>query len=122
MQFNLYISTGLGTYNILDIDDSELEKVVKCYKHGRESVFLKGKRHIFKNLFEIQIFTFESEKVKTREELYKLCSEQNLLTYAFMGTSEWIPIEVLERFGKIVTDNYIKDDFGYLEDEKVGTQ
>ncbi len=119
MQFNLYIRTSLGIYNILDINEKELGKVVKAYKYGLELFFLKGKRYLFETLYEIQIFTFESDKMKNGFELYEICKQQNLLEYGPLNIDIWIPVNVLVKNGKRVTDEYIKDDFGYLKDARI---
>jgi hypothetical protein len=116
MKFNLYISSSSGKFNILDINNAELDKVIDCYKFGKESVFIQGKKYWFEDLFEIQIYTFESSKIANKRELLDFCLKHNLFLNGFGGITKWIPRKVLNKLGKRVTDEYIKDAFGYLKD------
>ena len=85
MKYNLFVSTSSGTFNIIDVDDSDLEKVVRAYKLGLDSIFLQGKKFWLANLSEIQIFTFENEKIKTEKELKRVCAEDNVFERGYLG-------------------------------------
>lgn len=119
MRYNLFISTQSSTYNILDINEDELSKVLDAYKFGKDSLFIQGKKYWLSKLFEIQIFTFDNEKIKTGKDLVEICKKQELFEYGYMRFNEWIPVAVLEQVGKRVTDELIKDDYGYLKDARI---
>jgi hypothetical protein len=119
MKFNIFINTDLSTYNILDINEEELNKVVDAYKYGKETFFIQGKKYWLTNLFEIQIFTFESDQFSSGTDLIEFCKKNNLFKYGSFRMSEWIPVKILEEVGEKVTDEYIKDDYGYLKDTRI---
>ncbi|MDR0683459.1 MAG: hypothetical protein LBG15_16710 [Dysgonamonadaceae bacterium] len=115
MKYNLFIKTFLNTYNILDVSEEELEKVVDCYNFGEESIFISGKKYCLKDLSEIQIFTFESKKFSSIKEFVRFCEDYNHYEYSVLG--KYLSTDILERVGTRVTDDYIKDDYGYLKEE-----
>lgn len=119
MKYNLYIKTQSTTYNILDIDDDKLATVVDAYKYGKGSFFNSGKKCLLSNLIEIQIYTFESEKFKTGRQLLEFCEKNKVIERGYFKTSSCIPPKVLDRLGKIVTDKFIVDDYGYLSDSRI---
>jgi hypothetical protein len=122
MNFNLYIKTDRSEFNLLVISEKELEKVVDAYKFGKDSFFIQGEKYWIYNLFEIQIFTFENDRIKTGNELISFCRQNHWLERGFLDIDHyWIPKEFLEKFGKRVTDDFILDDFGYLKDSRVET-
>ncbi len=118
MKYNLFLRTKSRTFNILDVNKDELNKILDVYKYGRESLFIKGKKYWFKNLFEIQVFTFEHEKLKTGEELIEVCKSKDLFERGYFG-NEWLSSDILDKVGNRVTDDYITDDFGYLKDSRI---
>lgn len=115
----MYIKTRSKSYNILDINEEELNKIVDYYNFGRESFFLQGKKYWLNHLFEIQMFTFENENIKTGDELMHICKDKRLLESGHMGNNPYIPVKVLEMAGKRVTDIFLKDDYGYLKDTRI---
>ena len=117
MKYNLYIETQSQTYNILDVDDVGLGKIIDCYKYGQESFFIKGKKFFLENLFEIQIFTFESDEIENGDDFWKICKQKGLTQSSYFS-EEYISTEILGKVGKLVTENYIKNDYGYLQDNK----
>ncbi|HHH49378.1 MAG TPA: methionyl-tRNA formyltransferase, partial [Saprospiraceae bacterium] len=84
-RYNIFVSTKMNTFNILDIDESELEKIIALYKYGKDNIFLKGKKYWFSDLSEIQIYTFENEKIKTEQELISLCKSKKLFKSGMFG-------------------------------------
>ena len=118
MKYNLFLKNN-GEFNILEINDDELERFIDTYKYGKESLFLKGIKYRLKGLSEIQIYTFENTEIKTEKELLAVCREQNLFGRGYLGINEWVPVSVLEKTGTRVTDNFIKEDFGYLKDVRI---
>ena len=114
MQYNLFISNANSRFNVLDINESDLKKIVECYNYGNDSVFIKGKKIFLKNLREIQIITFENETIKTGKDLYQFCEKHNLIQKGYLSIDKWITVEILEKFGNLVTDDFITNDFGKL--------
>lgn len=116
MKYNLYIKTFSETYNILDINEKELSRIIEVYKFGKKSVFIQGKKYGFEKLMEIQIFTFDHPHIKSAEEIMKVCRDQDLFGRGYLGWNEWVPEKVLNNLGKRITEDHINDDFGYLKD------
>lgn len=56
-KYNLYIKTQLSSYNIWEISEEQLEKVVTAYKQGLDNFTLSGKQYYLKGLMEIAIFS-----------------------------------------------------------------
>jgi len=117
MEYNLYISTFLGTFNILGVNESQLSKIINIYDNGLDSCFINGKKYFFKDLNEIQIFSFDGLdtkdiKVKSVKQLLDFCKKNQLVKKTFGGS--YLSPELLENFGNNLTDKFIMDDFGSL--------
>ena len=106
------------TYNILDISDDELDKVVSAYKFGNESFFLNGTKYWLNNLFDIQIYSFEHTQIKTKKDLLEYCNKNRLLSRGYCS-KDYISTNILEKYGTLKTNDFIKDDFGYLKDNRI---
>ncbi|MDR1652958.1 MAG: hypothetical protein LBS01_04800 [Prevotellaceae bacterium] len=115
MRYNIFIKTSWNAYNILDISEEELEKVVDCYNLGEKSIFISGKKYVLNNLLEIQIFTFESEKFSSQKEFVSLCEAHNQYECSFLG--KYLSVDILEKVGTRVTDDYITDAYGFLKED-----
>lgn len=123
MNYNLYIKTQSSTFNILDVNDIELSKILGVYKYGGESVFIKGKKYWLEDLFEIQIFTFEQSTIennliKDEKSILSFAKKYKVIEEDYFG-NEWLSPDLLENFGKRVTNVHIIDDFGYLKDRRI---
>lgn len=116
MNYNLFIRTKEGSFNILDANEDELNKIIDVYKYGKKSLFIKGQKYWFENLFEIQIFSFDHPKLKNEKELIEACKARDFFERGFFG-DEWLTSETLEKVG-----NRITDDFGYLKDTQILTE
>jgi hypothetical protein len=123
-RFNLYIRTGIRgrTFNILDINDGELNKIIELYNLGRDSLFIKGRKYSFRGLNEIQIFTFNHPHIKTAKQLINFCRERDLFFRPTYSPFEWLPQEVLQGFGERITDELLLGDFGFLKESQVTKQ
>jgi hypothetical protein len=117
MRFNLYIETQSDTFNILNLDEVSLNKVVEAYNNGKTTFFLKGKKYWLSKLHEIQIYTFGEGEIKTVKELVEICNRKHLVDSDFFGNT-WLPKKVLGKVGKRVTDKFITEDFGNLKSTK----
>lgn len=118
MNYNLFLRTKSGTFNILDVNENELSKILEVYKYGKESLFIKGQKYWFEDLFEIQIYTFDSPKLKNEKDIIEVCEKNDLFERGYFG-GEWLTAKILEQIGKRVTDDFISDDFGYLKDSRI---
>lgn len=112
MKYNIFLKTQTITENILDILDDDLNIIVNSYNMGKESFFIKGRKYWLRRLFEIQIYTFENKNIKTKDDLIEFCKTNKLWKQSMVN--KYIPTDILKKFGKNVTEKYIKGDFGYL--------
>lgn len=119
MKYNLFLKNQSGSFNILNVNEEELNKIIEVYKYGKDSVFIKGKKYWFTKLHEIQIFTFDHAKLKSEKDLWETCESQGLIQSGYLGFGEYLPPNILEQVGRRVTDEFIKDDYGYLKDVKL---
>lgn len=62
-KYNLYIKTQLSSYNIWEISEEQLEKVILAYKQGKDSFTLSGKQYYLSRLMAISIFTSEKPRL-----------------------------------------------------------
>ncbi len=113
-RYNIYLKTQSKTENILDISDDDLNKIVESYNIGKQHFFINGQKYWLSNLFEIQIFSFEHEEIKTKEQLLEIAKIKNLFKKSMLDT--YLPKEVLVKFGKNLTSDFIKDDYGSLSE------
>jgi hypothetical protein len=104
--FNLYFKTQTDDFNILGLPEDKLTKVVTAYKKGLSDITLNGKKYWIGKLSNFQIFTHE---VKIEPSI---CMQQAInggeALHSF-GRNHYLPIKILERLGKNVTDDYIGD-------------
>ena len=121
MNYNIFIKTQINTFNILNINEEELERILDVYNYGKDTVFIKGKKHWLTRLHEIQIFTFDHPQIKTEKDLWEICETQNYIQRAYSGFNKWLPIKVLEQVGTLVTDEFITNDYGNLKDANLAT-
>lgn len=119
MNYNLFIRNQSGSFNILDVSEDELNKILDVYQYAKDSLFIKGKKYWFTQLNEIQIITFEEDYYKNGEDLLETCKQRNFTESGYTSYGEWIPVEILEQVGKRVTNDFIKGDYGYLKDTKL---
>jgi hypothetical protein len=118
-KYNIFIRTQSIIDNILDIDDLEVGVVIDSYNYGKDSFFLNGKKYWLKDLFEIQIFTFDNEKIKTIDQLEHFCKHEMLMRTGYSRREKWIPKEILSEVGKNITSSFIKTEYGILKHNRV---
>jgi len=119
LKYNIFLQNQYGSSNILNVDRSELEKIIDVYKYGKDSLFIKGKKYLFHKLIEIQIFTFEHEQITSEEDLLGFCKQNNLIDSGIFGLGEYLPVKTLQHFGKRITDIFITDNYGCLKETKI---
>lgn len=102
-KYNLYIKTQLSSYNIWEISEEQLEKVILAYKQGKDSFTLSGKQYYLSRLLAISIFT----SVKPRlDETYMFAFSQLLKDINRTLTGEtYYTDKTLSAFGSDVTND-----------------
>jgi len=114
MTYNLFIKTQSKTYNILNIDENDLNVIVDSFNYGKEEFFLGGKKYWISRLFEIRIFRFHNpDKI---QEFLDFAESRGLYKSSF--GSHYLTPEVLKNGSEEVTREFIKGDFGYLQNSK----
>jgi len=116
MRYNIYIRNDTGSFNFLAIDDTILEKLITAYNNGDESIFFQGKKNFLGDIIEIQIFEFDNEGFKDGEDFFNYHKKNRNIYKSLLG--DYISSRMLEVYGRKVTDNYIKGEFGYLKNNK----
>ncbi len=108
MNYNIFIETRDSTRSILDRNENDTKKIVDAYKENKKSIFLNGKKFFTGKLSNLQIYTFEHPSLKTGDELYAVCEREHHLVSGYFS-DPYVPQKILEKIGKNVTGNFIKD-------------
>lgn len=109
-KYNLYISTGSSTYNILDLSREKLDKILSAYKAGKTEFTIGGKKYWIDNLHEFQIFDVKSEidSLKFREKMIEFGHAER-----GFGGGYYLSKKALIQVGKNVTEEILGDsEFG----------
>ncbi len=114
--FNLYIENDSRCYNILHIDQGELDLIIDAYNYGKADLFINGERFLLKNLLKIKIFKFKD--LKTSKKFIEFSYDKMKYTVDFYGKMYLEP-RVLEVGGEDVTRNYIEGDYGHLNKDRM---
>ena len=110
MNYNLYFSTKTGKFNILNLTEDKLIKVIKAYLEGLDSVTITGDKYILKAVYEFKIFTFEPNGDPIEAIRYLL---SNINFHKKTSDGKYLPTTTLATIGKDVTNNFIGDkEFG----------
>lgn len=111
-KYNLYIKTQLSSYNIWEISEEQLEKVVTAYKQGLDNFTLSGKQYYLKGLMGISIFT--SEKSLLDENSMKYFAKAiNDLNHSFFGGNYYYTDKTLSHFGSdVISDVLGNSEYG----------
>lgn len=99
-KYNIHYRTIFSSYNIWEITEDQLEKVILVYKQGETKFTLSGKQYHFNGLREISIFT--SDRTTTR-------NNQILDTIVNMDPATYLSKEELLSLGIDVTAEKLGD-------------
>lgn len=99
-KYNLHIRTVLSSYNIWEITEDQLEKVISVYKQGETKFTLSGKQYYFNGLREISIFTSDRTTIR---------NNQILDTILNMAPVTYLPKQELLSLGIDVTSDKLGD-------------
>lgn len=108
MKYNIYISTHLRPYALLDLTEEQIKKILKAYKENNEYFFINGKKYHIGDLIEIQIYEFEKSHFKNGEQLFHYCKDNHELKSSIFG-EDYVPPDFLKIIGKNVTEDFIND-------------
>lgn len=106
MNYNIHISAFKGRFNLLNITEEQLHKVIKAYLGGENAFTLSGETYHFgKSVSTFRIFTndsaYSTEKLKTIE--IEDGSGWGMISGAYFT------VDNLLNFGREVTDEIIGD-------------
>ncbi|WP_426791815.1 hypothetical protein [Sphingobacterium sp. WOUb80] len=115
MTYNLYIQCGNGQFNLFDLPNEKLEKVLLAYLKGDSKFTLSGQTYHFGN--SVDVFKIcENESGRNQRELDEIVNMHG--NQAYFGGAYFTP-EELEGLGKNVSDEIVGDrEFG-CEKEKI---
>jgi len=109
-KYNLFFKTAYDTFNILDLSNEKLEKVISHYKNGQTEFTIGGKKYWIGNLYELKIFQVNDgiDSTKVKEYLVKSDSAEHR-----SGGGYYLGPKMLGEFGVDVTDEILGDsEFG----------
>ena len=61
MRYNVYINGGNGDFNLFNLDEESLEKVVNAYKNGLPKITINHKQFQYDHIYEIAIVTNKND-------------------------------------------------------------
>jgi hypothetical protein len=108
MKYNIYIETQHSTRSLLDKDEDNVKKIISAYKENKEYIFLNGEKFYTGELREIQVYEFNHQQFPTGKKLYEYCEKEYFLSKSYFS-DPYVPKNILEQFGKKVTDIFIND-------------
>ena len=103
------------TINLWNLNRNELDIVINAYGYGKESFFLRGKKHQILEVTEIQIYKSRFKINKTEEELIAFLKQKGLHNISLSG-NVYFSISSLNKLFRndLVTDEFIHEEYGYL--------
>ncbi|HEK19001.1 hypothetical protein [Mucilaginibacter sp.] len=105
MTYNVFISYGMGSYNLLAIPERHLELVKKAWLNGDKSFTLSGERYNCDKFNTFKIYTNAKNLSKSTLEEIK---ENHGAGSSFFNHSYFTP-DQLEKMGDEITDDIIGD-------------
>lgn len=116
MNYNLLFQTGMGSFNLMKLEERKLPIILKYYEYGHEKFTISGQTYHGKNLQNFKIFTYEKEISLSDFENY--CFEKRLIEKNLIGF--YYPTEALSLIGNDVTEDFIGDNpYAYKKSEEV---
>lgn len=118
MNYNIHVSYTFGNYNLLDINEDKMQKVLDAYLKGEGRITLVGQTYTFGNRVDtFRIFQYEAKY--TIDELRQLEANHGI-GRGLLKNRYFIPKQLLE-FGKEVTDELVGDNaFGSQKEKPIG--
>ena len=113
MNYNVFITYGMGSYNLFSITEKHLEIIKRAWLNGDDSFTLSGQKYSCKHFNTFQIF--ENESGMSAAELE---SVKNNLGQGRGLVNKYFTKNQLENFGKNITDSVIGD-FAYGSSPKI---
>jgi len=108
-KFAVYYETGIHAFNIFDLDNDGLQKVVDAYQYGEKIFYIFGTTYRFSNVEKIRIFQFANPDSSKGFESW---ARDNGLFKLRSGGRLVVPLDVVETIGPDVTAIYITDGYG----------
>jgi len=103
MKYNIYIRNYTGKFNILCVDEKQLEIIVDAYKKAKDRVSINGENYIVGNIHEIKIFVHDI--AMSKENFIEYCKrKKEFVPYL---TTSYIPPKYLNLYGDDVTSKII---------------
>ncbi|MFT6922037.1 MAG: hypothetical protein ACJA1C_001035 [Crocinitomicaceae bacterium] len=113
MKYNIYISAFWGKYNVFDITEEKLLKVVDAYKLGKENFTLSGTKFSINKLSEFKVFTSKDSNIDPPEIFMHKLYLGKVWKLKNMNGTPYLPPQWLSKLGDDVTDEFIGDvDYG----------
>ncbi|HNW99006.1 MAG TPA: hypothetical protein PKK00_11410 [Bacteroidales bacterium] len=100
-------------YNIMELNEDDLEIVINAYNKGKLNFTINGKKYSIHNLIEIKIYTYDN-KVENLDNFKKRCITNRMIGGSNSFKYYFTPA-CLELLGKDVTPEIIgNNEFGKL--------
>jgi len=110
MLYNLFFRTRTNAFNILGVNDDQLQKVIESYKKGRDKFTISGKIYHIAELFEFKVFSHTFPEVGPAEFLQWAIRTKEAKSH--LG-NPYLDPTLLNRAGKDITSEVIGDmEFG----------
>jgi len=106
LMYNLYFICDYSAFNLFNVTEEKLAKIINAYRKKLRSFTLSGKEYFIAGLREIKIFSIEVEsRPEEFEKHWKIHNFGEYKNHSYIYTDK-----CLSQLGKDVTDSFIGDD------------
>ena len=113
-QYHILFSNFWGSYNIFDLSEEELSKVIDAYNYGKGSIFVKGEKYSFDRLNKIKIFRSKMSFANKNMTAQQLADSKYVSENYGIGTA-YVNYKGMQLFGDDITAELVTNDFGELK-------
>jgi hypothetical protein len=115
MKYNLYFEADSGTFNVLCLEENELNVIINAYKRGSDSFTINGVKHYINGLSVLKIFTYDL--TMPRENFLRYCHKNSQLT--INQFEKYLKPSVLKIYGEDITSERIGNiEFGEYKTDR----
>ena len=110
--YNIFIKNSIDTFNLLNIPEDDVNKIVEAYNLGNNNVFIDGEQIVLEGLQMLKIFSFDG----TTEKLYEFMNSAEVkphLIFSRLTGRHAFDYPELKQIGEDLTKSYLTKDFGW---------
>ncbi len=111
--FNILIDNGVSAFNFFGITLDDLNKIIEAYDYNKNTVFLKGKRHLLGDVNEFQVYSFAKDLFIDGNQYGNYCRKQGWSKNKLLST--YIPNSKLNIHNDNLTSEFVHGEYGWKQ-------